>query len=79
MACYLYSELASKIDAYKRCISPSANESQRSFAGHHEEAIDAMRDRMPSGSGFDHGTQIDLDASHAEKTARFQYSIPSHE
>lgn len=29
--------------------------------------IDTLMQQMPSGSGFDNGTSIDLDASHAEK------------
>ena len=68
MARYLYSELASLIDARQRCMLPSANESQHEHASVHEDTIlRLVKDFMPSGSGFDSGTKIDLDASHANK------------
>lgn len=65
---YLYSELSSTLDAFKRCSSPSANANQASWAEKHQEAIETLvSERMPSGSGFDSGTKLDIDASHAEK------------
>ena len=33
----------------------------------HTERIEQLTDFLPSGSGFDCGTKIDLDASHADK------------
>lgn len=73
---YLYSELSSLIDANRRCMADSvspANAPERSqhwrdMADKHELTIERLvRDFMPSGSGFDAGTKLDLDASHAEK------------
>ena len=76
MARYLYSELSTLIDARKRCLADSispANTPERSahwcdMADEHETKIEKLvRDLMPSGSGFDSGTKLDIDASHAEK------------
>ena len=67
MARYLYSELASTLQAYKHCTSESANESQREYADKHEEHIEELLAILPSGSGFDSGTTLDWDASHADK------------
>src|SRR5262249_48279067 len=65
---YLYSELSNAIQARLNCLSPDANDSQREWADKHEERIlSLVREHMPSGSGFDNDTKIDLDASHAEK------------
>lgn len=60
---YLYSELASLVDARKRC-SDSKNEW---FNRHTETIENLVLSHMPHGSGFDCGTKIDLDASHADK------------
>jgi hypothetical protein len=66
MARYLYSELASTVDALHTCETKP--EQYGEWAGKHADSIDALvREHMPSGSGFDCGTKIDLDASHAEK------------
>ena len=71
MARYLYSELATLIDARKRCI-----ETNNDFANTHQVTIERLvRDHMPSGSGFDNGTQIDLDKSHA---GRLVFSTAFH-
>jgi hypothetical protein len=68
MARYLYSELSSLIQARLNCLSATANESQRQWADKHEERIERLvKDFMPSGSGFNSGTKIDLDSSHAGK------------
>ena len=70
MARYLESELASLIDAYKRCLRDSVERSAhwRDMADTHEATIERLvKDFMPSGSGFDAGTKLDLDLSHAER------------
>ena len=55
--------LASKIDARLRCLK-NGNE----WADKHEDMIVALvREHMPSGSGFDSGTTMDLDVSTGEK------------
>lgn len=64
MARYLYSELAGKVDARKRCAYNPANEW---FDKHTEEIGKLVKQHMPHGSGFDSGTTLDLDASHADK------------
>jgi len=63
MARYLYSELAAKIGAYKRCVASGNTE----WRDKHEDRIDEIMDSMPSGSGFDCGTKLDIDASHDDK------------
>jgi len=63
---YLYSELASTIDAMHRCERNP--EQYGEWANrHYAEILTLVRDHMPSGSGFDNGTSIDCDLSHAEK------------
>lgn len=64
---YLYSELATAIEARLGCLEPSANESQREWVSKWTERIERMQDMLPHGNGFDNGTKIDLDASHATK------------
>lgn len=64
MARYLYSELASKVCAMRNCEKTGNAE----WRDKHEDAIGNLcREFLPSGSGFDAGSHIDLDASHAEK------------
>lgn len=59
----LYAELAGLIDARLNCLK-----SRNEWAEKHEERILALVDNyMPSGSGFDSGTKIDLDASTGDK------------
>ena len=60
---YLYSELSSAIQAYKNCEA-SKNEEWRHK---HMETIDMLCQLLPSGSGIDSGTKLNLDASHYEK------------
>ena len=68
MARYLYSELATAIDALARCKATTANTSQAAHADIWEDQIESLvKQHMPSGSGYDSGTKIDLDASHADK------------
>lgn len=60
---YLYSELASKVDARKRCA-----DSKNEWLDKLTESIESLvKQHMPHGSGFDSGTTIDLDASHGDK------------
>lgn len=66
MARYLYSELASTVDAMHTCEQKP--EQYGEWAHKHEETISKLvHERMPSGSGFDCGTQMDCSQSHAEK------------
>lgn len=71
MARYLYSELASAIDARKRC----SNNPNSEWFGKWTDTIESLvKQHMPHGSGFDSGTTLDLDASHADKLV-FQTSF----
>jgi hypothetical protein len=66
MARYLYSELASTVDAMHTCERKP--EQFGDWATKHAERISALvHEHMPGGSGFDRGTQMDLEQSHAEK------------
>lgn len=75
MARYLYSELATLLDARTRCKSErdsvsdqTTRELRSEWFDRHTETIERLlKEYLPSGSGFDDGTKIDLDASHAEK------------
>jgi hypothetical protein len=64
MARYLYSELASLVQARANCAESGNDEW---FSRHAERIETLVSEHMPSGSGFDSGTKIDLDASHADK------------
>lgn len=63
MARYLYSELASTLDALKRCRETPDNP----WIDKHGDYLDALVNLLPSGSGIDNGTRLDNEASHAEK------------
>jgi hypothetical protein len=66
MARYLYSELASTVDALHTCKTKP--EQYGEWIGRHAENIGKLvSEYMPSGSGFDCGTKMDLIESHAEK------------
>ena len=66
MARYLYSELASTVDAMHTCERKP--EQYGEWAQKHAERISALvHEHMPSGSGLDSGTQMDCEQSHAEK------------
>jgi len=66
MARYLYSELASTIDACRRCSNDLPRMAE--WYDKHKDAIESLvSEHMPSGSGFDCGTALDYDESHAEK------------
>jgi hypothetical protein len=61
---HLYVYLASKVGAVHNCVKSCNVEWQE----RHTEAIEAaVREYMPSGSGFDNGTELDLAASTSEK------------
>lgn len=87
---YVYSELASAIQARQNCsainhpfttaeikshcavcgqIDSHSNHQMKNpeWFDRWSDYIDLLMEQMPSGSGFDSGTKIDLDASHAEK------------
>lgn len=63
MARYLYSELATAIQARRNCAEKRNSE----WFDKWSERIEAIQEELPSGSGIDSGTRIDLDASHAGK------------
>jgi len=73
MARYLYSELASTLQAYKylSAVKPGQHASMANVSlwmDKHRARIESLvKDQMPSGSGFDSGTTLDIEASHAEK------------
>jgi hypothetical protein len=60
----LYRELASMVQARLNCIERNNTEWQDK---HEERILKLVSDHMPSGSGIDNGTKIDLDASTGEK------------
>lgn len=61
---YLYSVLASTVEAVQNCIKAHNEE----WLGRHEQTIESLvKQYMPSGAGFDSGTTLDIDASHADK------------
>jgi hypothetical protein len=74
MARYLYSELSSVIEARRNCAQRTET-TQESDAGasvswfnRHTDMIEALvKQHLPHGSGYDCGTKIDLDCSHADK------------
>jgi hypothetical protein len=66
MARCLYSELASTVDAMHTCERKP--EQYGEWATKHAERIsELVRSHMPRGSGFDSGTQMDCERSHAER------------
>jgi hypothetical protein len=61
----LFCELAQLVGALTRC---KADPAKAEWRGRHEARIEALvKQHMPSGSGFDNGTTIDLDKSTEEK------------
>ena len=60
----LYQVLATKVSAYLNCVA-TGNAQWRDR--HVEEADRLVRERMPSGSGFDNGTKLDWDASRSDR------------
>ena len=61
---YLYSELAMAIQARLNCEQSGNKEWFDTWSTRIESLVGTY---MPSGSGFDSGTKIDLELSHAEK------------
>jgi hypothetical protein len=60
----LYREFASTVDAYHRCVATGNTE----WRDKHEERLTTLaKDHLPSGSGFDCGTTIDIDKSTGER------------
>ena len=66
---YLYSELATAIQVRRNCaeITPVGVMKSHEWFDKWTDRIKELVDMLPSGSGIDCGTKIDLDASHAEK------------
>ena len=60
----IYQELASLVLARKNCIASGNHDWNRN---HTQKIHDICKQHMPSGSGIDCGTKIDLDSSHADK------------
>jgi hypothetical protein len=61
---YVYSEIASLVQARLNCGQPGNKE----WFETHTERIEAIvKEHMPSGSGFDSGTKIDLEVSQVDK------------
>lgn len=60
----LYQALAYRIEAAANCAKRNMTDRRD---GHLEVVRALVREHMPSGSGFDGGTQIDIDASTADK------------
>jgi hypothetical protein len=59
----LYKAIASTIDARKRCATTNNSE----WFNRHSDSLAQLAKLLPSGSGFDSGTEIDLDRSSAER------------
>jgi len=58
----LYKMIASTVDAYHRCKTNNSI-----WETKHEERLRLFDDLLPSGSGIDNGTQIDIERSTGEK------------
>lgn len=65
MARYLYSELATAIQAHKNCNARNPRNDE--WFDKWTNRINELVRKLPSGSGIDCGTKIDLDATHEEK------------
>jgi hypothetical protein len=63
MARYLYSELAQAIQARKSCEQTGNTEWFEKWS----DTIKLIESLLPHGSGFDAGTKVDLDSSHADR------------
>ena len=66
---YLYAELASAIEARQNCarLTPDNAMHNPEWFDRWTERINDLVDLLPSGSGIDTGTEIDLDRSTGEK------------
>jgi hypothetical protein len=59
----LYQEIASRIQAYNNCIKSGNTEWEHK----HLDVLTKLESHLPSGSGFDSGTQIDVDRSNDKR------------
>lgn len=59
----LYQKLSHVLAAYHNAIAANNTE----WIANHSETIDRLQTLMPSGSGFDAGTTLDINRSSAEK------------
>src|SRR5262245_22807771 len=59
----LYQQIASTVGAYHRCIASNNQE----WTDKHLAALHEFEKELPSGSGIDSGTKIDVDVSGDEK------------
>lgn len=59
----VYQALASAVVARRNC----ANSGNTEWFDRHSERIEELIDSLPSGSGFDHGTKIDLERCNGER------------
>ena len=60
----LYSALANLLSAHACCVA-TGNKDAATL--HYGRITELVRNNMPSGSGFDNGTTLDLEASSADK------------
>lgn len=60
----VYQLIAQKIQAYQNCIKSNNEEWQHNHA---QAAYKLTYEYLPSGSGIDCGTKLDIDASNADK------------
>jgi hypothetical protein len=63
----VYRMLASKIDARRTCFARNTGGADTWFERHTYAIEQIARDVLPSGSGIDSGTKVDLDRSTGEK------------
>lgn len=61
----VYRQIAAALQSYRHCSSSAANESQQGRWRDRAESL--VRNHMPSGSGIDCGTVLDLESSTSEK------------
>ena len=59
----MYRKIAITLDAYKRCLK----ENNEEWAYKHYKTLIKMQKDLPSGSGIDSGTQIDIENSNGNK------------
>jgi hypothetical protein len=66
MAKQLIDEIAGLVGAYKNAVKSRNTE----WVDRHRDALkELVRDRLPSGSGIDNGTAIDIEASTSQKSS----------
>lgn len=68
----LYVRLARCVGAYHRCVASGNREWERRWC---EEIVDLCKEYLPSGSGFDSGSMLDLQLSSENK---LQFSTSFH-